>query len=158
MLQSRKLLPVTLAISLTCLAIWFLSLGVGRSASGEALLPSDVPFVGDLLHDFEATAPINYSCYQHPHGGGTCTLTGTASRAAIADFCEAADVSLTYEGTDIQNRQDVLEFLGGRSPQMPGDRASEDSLVMFSTGKRFDKLYGVYDPLKQRYWIWLQFV
>ncbi len=134
-----------------------LPFAIGRNASGKSSTPSGIPFVGDELAELDFVTPAAYECVEHPHGGGSCYIRGTTRREALTEFCSKAGISLTPNGTDIQDRAAIFEYLRNHDIEVPGDISSGDALVLFGMGGRFRKLHGVYDPPTQRFWISLQF-
>ncbi|WP_146416599.1 hypothetical protein [Crateriforma conspicua] len=101
--------------------------------------------------------PANFRGYEHPHGGGTFTITGAATHASVVAFCDSAKVSLSQNGTEIADRDRILAYLENREIKLPNASLDESSDVLFGYGGRFRKLYGVYNASTQRFAISLQF-
>ena len=131
--------------------------GTGTHFSGEATNVNDIPIVGHDLSELVLTAPASYRGFEHPHGGGTITLSGTATNESIADFCRYADINMSLDGTAILDRNAILDQL--RNVNAIGTDASvnDTTYVLFGMNGRFPKLYGTYDASVQRFVIWLQF-
>jgi len=150
----RKAATVVFVIGLFA---WLAYHATGSRFRGEATTPSDIPVVGENLSELVFIEPANFRGYEHPHGGGTFTVTGTATQDSIVRFCDSAEVSLSQDGTDIADRDDILAYLKDREIRLP-DSTSDHSLdVLFAYGGRFRKLYGVYDAATNRFVISLQF-
>ena len=101
--------------------------------------------------------PANFRGYGHPHGGGTFAITGTATYDSVVRFCNSAEVSLSQNGTEIADRDDILAYLENREITLPGSSSDRPPDVLFGYGGRFPKLYGVYDAATNRFVISLQF-
>jgi len=140
----------------------FVNLAIGESASGTALSAGDIPYVGAILQPMATEGPITYAYSCHPHGGGTCTLSGNTAPVALEEFCRAANISFSLDGTEIQNRDEIIAYLKdafSRSATLHdwNGTTTESTKVLFCFGSPFRKLYGVYDPDTQHFAMWIQF-
>ena len=149
MSRNRLLIIAGTALSIAILAL--LPFAFGRSASGDASTPSEIPFIGDKLTELAFFTPAAYECFEHPHGGGSCYIRGVTRRESLHGFCSKAGISLTPNGTDIQDRAAIFEYLRNHDIDIPADISSDNVLVLFGMGGRFRKLYGVYDLPTQRF-------
>jgi len=155
--MSRKRLLTIAGVALIGLVLATLPFAIGRSASGKASRPTAIPFVGDELAELDFVTPATYECYEHPHGGGSCRIRGATRLKALTEFCSKAEISMTRDGTDIQDRAAIFQCLRDHDVHVPDDLSLGDALVLFGMGGRFRKFYGVYHPPTQRFWISLQF-
>ncbi len=129
----------------------------GSRFSGDAVTPTDIPMIGNDLSELTLTEPATYHGFEHPHGGGTFTIIGAATPDSVARFCDNASISLSQNGTEIQDRDAILEYLKHRDVILPITDSDAPPDVMFGMGGRFRKLYGVYDRSAHRFAITLQF-
>ncbi|QDV41119.1 hypothetical protein Enr13x_09570 [Stieleria neptunia] len=150
----RKAATVIFVIALLA---WLAYHATGSRFGGDATTPSDIPIVGENLSELEFIEPANFRGYEHPHGGGTFTITGTATQDSIVRFCDSAEVSLSQDGTEIAERDDILAYLKDREVKLPEFTPDHSPEVLFGYGGRFPKLYGVYDAATNRFVISLQF-
>lgn len=142
---------------ITALLAWLAYRATGTRLSGEATTPIDIPIIGNDLSELTLTEPVTYRGFEHPHGGGTFTITGAATPDSVARFCDRAEISLSQNGTNIQGRDAILEYLEHRDVELPGAGSDAPPEVMFGMGGRFRKLYGVYDTTSHQFAITLQF-
>ena len=131
--------------------------GTGTRFRGEATNVNDIPIVGHDLSELVLTAPASYSGFEHPHGGGTITLSGTATNESIADFCRYAAINMSLDGTAILDRNAILDQLRNFHAIETDASVHDATYVLFGMNGRFPKLYGTYDAAVQRFVIWLQF-
>ena len=150
----RKAAAVFLVIALFG---WLTYQATGSRFSGEATRPSDIPVVGSHLNELVFVSPASYRGYEHPHGGGTLTITGIATHESVVSFCDDAAVSLSQSGTNIVARDDILRYLESREIKLPDSSSNGPSDVLFGSGGRFRKLYGVYNATTERFVMSLQF-
>ncbi len=155
--MSRNRLLTIAGTALIGVVLAMLPFAIGRNASGKSSTPTGIPFVGEDLAELDFVTQATYECFEHPHGGGSCHVRGVARREALTEFCSKAGISMTRNGTDIQDRAAIFQYLGNHDIDVPDDLSSGDALVLFGMGGRFRKFYGVYDPPTQRFWISLQF-
>jgi|GEM_PF-3035154 hypothetical protein len=149
----------TLAVIVILLLIaWVGYRATGTRFSGTANKAADIPIVGESLTELDFARPANFTGFEHPHGGGTFTITGTATSESIAKFSDIANVSLSREGTELQNRVDILNHLElQKVPLVDSIITDPNHQVLFSYGGRFRKFYGVYSPTTQEFAIAIQF-
>lgn len=151
----RKPLAV---IAVLLLIAWIGYLASGTRFSGTANQAADIPLVGELLTELDFARPANFTGFEHPHGGGTFTITGTTTPESITKYSSRANVSLSREGTELQNRVDILNQLEiQKVPLVDSIISDPNHQVLFSYGGRFRKLYGVYSPTSQEFAIAIQF-
>ncbi|MBL8870056.1 MAG: hypothetical protein JNK90_09690 [Planctomycetaceae bacterium] len=151
----RKTIAVITALLLVA---WIGYLASGTRFSGAAAKAADIPIVGELLTELDFARPANFTGFEHPHGGGTFTITGTTTPESMAKFCNRANVSLSQDGTELQNRADILNHLEiQKVPLVDSIILDPNHQVLFSYGDRFRKLYGVYSPTTQEFAITVQF-
>lgn len=144
-------------ISVVGLLAWLAYQATGSRFSGDATTPNDIPIIGADLSELVFVGPAGFRGLEHPHGGGTFAITGTATRESMLAFCSVAEVSMSKNGTDIADRNDILEYLGDRKIALPKSTSDESLDVLFGYGGRFPKLYGVYNATTERFGIALQF-
>lgn len=139
------------------LLAWLAYQATGSRLAGEATTPSDIPIVGENLSELVFIEPANFRGFEHPHGGGTFTVSGTATQDSVVRFCDSAKVSMSKDGTEIADREDILAYLKDLAIKLPDSTSDQSPDVLFGYGGRFPKLYGVYDPTTTRFVISLQF-
>ena len=144
-------------VSVIAFLAWLAYQATGSRFSGDATTPNDIPIVGPDLSELVFLEPAGFRGYEHPHGGGTFTITGTATFESVVAFCSDAGVSVSKNGTNIADRDDVLEYLKDREITLPQSGTDESVSVLFGYGGRFPKLYGLYDASTERFAISLQF-
>ena len=129
----------------------------GTRLRGNATTATDIPIVGDDLSEIHFLTTASYRGFEHPHGGGSVTLSGSATKESLDGFCREADVTMSHNGTDILDRQLILQQLAHFN--MLEDRINEtnETLVLGGMGGRFRKLFGTFDPTTKRFHIYLQF-
>jgi hypothetical protein len=86
------------------LLAWLAYQATGSRFGGEATTPSDIPIVGEHLSELVFIEPANFRGFEHPHGGGTFTVSGTATQDSVVRFCDSAKVSMSKDGTEIADR------------------------------------------------------
>ena len=150
----QKAIIVSIVVSLFA---WLGYLATGRRVGGETTNVTGIPIVGDDLAELVLTSAAAYRGFEHPHGGGTFTIAGTATPESMAEFCSNTQVSKSMGGTSIQDRGAILGYLREHEVEIPDDDTLIEADVLFGMGGRFRKLYGVYDGPTQRFWITLQF-
>ena len=146
-----------IAVSVVVLLAWLAYHATGSRFNVRATTPRDIPIVGMLLSELVFVEPANYHGFEHPHGGGTFTVEGTATRGSVVEFCDSAKVSLSKDGTEISDRHDILTYLMDRETTLPEFYSEESTDVLCGYGGRFPKLYGVYEESNGRFLISLQF-
>lgn len=146
-----------IVLSVIVLLAWFAYLATGSRYSGKAAGPSNIPLVGEQLTELTFGKPATYRGFEHPHGGGTFTITGTVTPDSLARFCDRAEISLSHNGTNVQDRDAILEYLGNQNIELPDSSPDAPLDVLFGFGGRFRKLYGAYDSTTQRLVMTLQF-
>lgn len=139
------------------LLAWLAYQATGSRFGGEATTPSDIPIVGNNLSELVFIEPANFRGFEHPHGGGTITVTGTATQDSIVRFCDSAKVSMSKDGTEIADRGDILAHLKDLKIKLPDSTSDHSPDVLFGYGGRFPRLYGVYDATTTRFVMSLQF-
>lgn len=145
------------AIVILLLITWVGYLASGTRFSGAAAKAADIPTVGELLTELDFARPANFTGFEHPHGGGTFTITGTTTPESIAKFCNRANVSMSRDGTELQNRADILNHLEiQKVPLVDSIISDPNHQLLFSYDGRFRKLYGVYSPTTQEFVIAIQ--
>ncbi|PAY19184.1 hypothetical protein CKO51_12560 [Rhodopirellula sp. SM50] len=144
-------------VSVIALLAWLVYQATGSRYSGDATTPSDIPIIGANLSELVFVEPAKFRGYEHPHGGGTFTITGTATPDSVVAFCDSAEVSRSENGTNIADREDILAYLENREIKLPESVLDESPDVLFGYGGRFPKLYGVYSASTERFVISLQF-
>ncbi|MCD0462043.1 hypothetical protein [Roseiconus lacunae] len=144
-------------VSVVGLLAWLAYQATGSRFSGDATTPNDIPIVGADLSELVFLEPASFRGHEHPHGGGTFTITGTATSESVLAFCSDAAVSMSKNGTNIADRNDILEYLEDREIALPGSTSDQSPQVLFGYGGRFPKLYGVYNASTERFAISLQF-
>ena len=145
------------ALSAITLLAWLAYHAVGSRYDGSAKSPTNIPLIGEKLSELRFAGPARFRGFEHPHGGSTFTVTGTATPDSVRRFCDGAKVSLSQNGTNIQDRDAILEYLQNHDISLPDSNAEDPTEVLFGFGGRFHKLYGVYNPDTQRFAISLQF-
>ena len=143
----KKTLAILFTIAFCCFC-WLIYHATGTRFNGHAATPKDIPIVGERLNELVLTEPTRYHGYEHPHGGGTFTITGVATPESVAQFCDVAGVSLSHDGTDVWDRDKILDSF----EQLDTGIADEQSCdVMFGMGARFRIVLGIYDMQSHRF-------
>ncbi|WP_442511752.1 hypothetical protein SH528x_003465 [Novipirellula sp. SH528] len=150
----RKSATVVFVIALLA---WLAYHATGSRYGGDATTPNDIPIVGESLSELVFIEPANFHGYEHPHGGGTFVITGTATHDSVVRFCDSAEISLSQNGAKIADRKDILAYLENREIKLPDSSPDQPPDVMFGYGTRFPKLYGVYNADTNHFVISLQF-
>ena len=136
---------------------WLAYHATGSRYGGGATAPNEIPIVGESLSELVFIEPAVFHGYEHPHGGGTFVITGTATHDSVVNFCDSAGISLSQDGTEIAGRDDILAYLKNREVKLPESFPDQPPDVLFGYGTRFPRLYGVYNAVTNRFAIALQF-
>ncbi len=129
----------------------------GTRLRGSATTAADIPIVGDDLSELQFLSAASYRGFEHPHGGGSVTLSGSATKNSLDDFCRRADVTMSLNGTDALDRLLILQQLRHFNMLENPINATDETLVLAGMGGRFPKLFGTYDRVTKRFHIYLQF-
>lgn len=142
---------------LVLLSLWVFLAAIGTRASGVASTGSDIPFVGEHLGQLRFLQPVKYWAFEHPHGGGTCRISGQVSEESLQAFCDAANISLSQDGTEMLSREQIITQVRESFVDLESVEPSNDALVLFDMSPVFPHLYGVYDRSIEHLWLHLQF-
>lgn len=150
----RKAAIILIVITLMAVLAYY---ATGTRLSGAATNAIEIPCVGNDLSELVLSVPASYHGFEHPHGGGTLTVSGTATHESVSDFCQRADVTRSLDGTAILDRDGILNQLRSFEAFGPDASVNDSAYVLFGMAGRFPKLYGTYDASTQQFLIWLQF-
>lgn len=150
----RKATIILLVVGLLAFLIYH---ATGTRLRGSATTATDIPIVGDDLSELQFLSPASYRGFEHPHGGGSVTLSGSVTKDSLDEFCRRADVTMSLTGTDALDRPLILRQLRHFNMHENPINATDETLVLAGMGGRFPTLFGTYDRATKRFHIYLQF-